>query len=195
LFSKPSSTIYFAPQADISHPKGCSVVRELLQQPDVYHVRALTRNPSKSAARALVELGAEVQHSGLDDGRDALAVAFTGAHIIYALTVFWQTQSATAEFAQSKAIAEAAAQTTILGQFVWSTLPDPVKLSEGRYLNVHHWKSKSLKTDYIERKQSALWAKTIAIAFPNYFENCINFPRTYLPTKVSVLVQEPTLSP
>ncbi|KAL4866368.1 hypothetical protein BDV12DRAFT_210554 [Aspergillus spectabilis] len=105
--------------------QGGSVVRELLQQPGVYHVRAL----------------AEL------------------------------------------AIAEAAAQTITLQQFIWNTLSGPVKLSEGRYLNVHHWKSKSLVTEYIEQEHPALWAKTIAIIFPNHFENCINFPRTYLPTK------------
>ncbi|KAL4880040.1 hypothetical protein BJY04DRAFT_219572 [Aspergillus karnatakaensis] len=173
--------------------QGGSVVRELLQQPDLYHVRALTRDPSKPAAQALIKLGVDVQRADLDDGRDALAVAFAAAHVIYGLTDFWQTQSGEVELAQGKALVEAAAQTDTLKHFVWSTLPDPVKLSEGRYLNVHHWKSKSLVTEYIEREHPALWAKTTSIIFPNYFENCVNFPGIYLPKKVSVLTYTPWL--
>ncbi|OJI95848.1 hypothetical protein ASPVEDRAFT_156709 [Aspergillus versicolor CBS 583.65] len=163
--------------------QGGSVIEELLQHPDLYHIRGLTRDPAKPAAQALAARGVEVQYADLDDGREALATAFTGAHVIYALTDFWQKQSASAEIEQGKAIADAAAATATLQHFIWSALPDPVALSGGQFLNVHHWKSKSLITEYIRTSKPELWAKTTTVLFPNYFENCLTYPDRYLPTK------------
>ena len=89
------------------------------------------------------------------------------------------------EFAQGKAIADAAAQTSTLEHLFWSALPDPVNLSGGQFLNVHRWKSKSLMTDYIHTKQPALWARTTTILFPSYFENCLTTLDRYLPVSMS----------
>ncbi|KAL4801093.1 hypothetical protein BDV19DRAFT_396448 [Aspergillus venezuelensis] len=163
--------------------QGGSVVAELLQHPDRYCVRALTRDPTKASAQTLDKRGAEVQRADLDGGKDALAAVFTGAHAIFALTDFWQTQSMDVEIQQGKAIVEAAATIPTLEHFVWSALPDPVALSGGQFLNVHHWKGKSLVTEYIESEKPELWAKTTTILFPNYFENCITSPDRYLPVK------------
>ncbi|KAJ5090707.1 hypothetical protein N7532_009391 [Penicillium argentinense] len=163
--------------------QGGAVAKELLGHPDSYHVRALTRDPSKPTAKALADLGAELYTADLDGGREMLASAFSGADVVYALTDFWQTQSTDVEIAQGKAIADAAAQTSTLKRLVWSALPDPVKLSGGQFLNVHHWKGKSLVTEYIQTEQPALWAKTTTILFPNYFENCLTTPDRYLPVK------------
>lgn len=161
--------------------QGGSVVSELLQHPGTYKVRALTREPTKPAAQSLAARGAEVRRADLDVGADDLETAFSGAHAIYALTDFWQKQSASAEIAQGKSIADAAARIPTLEHFVWSALPDPEKLSGGRFLNVNHWKSKSLVTEYIQHEKPELWAKTTTILFPNYFENCITTPERYLP--------------
>ncbi|KAL2824644.1 hypothetical protein BDW59DRAFT_162299 [Aspergillus cavernicola] len=144
--------------------QGGAVVEELLEHPDAYHVRALTRDPIMPAAQLLAAMGVEAQRTNLDEGREALATASAGAHAIYALTDFWQKQSGTDETTQGKAIVDAA-------------------LFGGRFLNVYHWKSKSLVTEYIEREQPDLWAETTAILFPNYFENCLTSPEKYLPTK------------
>ncbi|KAJ5817045.1 hypothetical protein N7447_009278 [Penicillium robsamsonii] len=163
--------------------QGGAVVKELLEHPDSYQLRALTRNTAKPAAQALAKLGVELCCVDLSSGRDALAAAFSGADAIYALTDFWQTQSADDEIAQGKAIADAAAQTTALKHLIWSALPDPVKLSGGLFLNVHHWKGKSLVTEYIRDSKPELWAKTTTILFPNYFENCLTTPDRYLPVK------------
>ncbi|KAJ5675207.1 uncharacterized protein N7477_005141 [Penicillium maclennaniae] len=93
------------------------------------------------------------------------------------------TQSTDVEIAQGKAIADAAAQTSTLKHPIWSALPDPVKLSGGQLRNVHHWRGKSLVTDYVQSNKRALWAKTTTILFPNYFENCLTTPDRYLPVK------------
>lgn len=161
--------------------QGGSVVSELLQHPDTYKVRAITRDPTKPVAQSLAARGAEVQRADLDAGSDALAAAFSGAHAIYALTDFWQKQSASAEIVQGKSIAGAAAQIPTLEHFVWSALPDPERLSGGRFMKVNHWKSKSLVAEYIQREKPELWAKTTTILFPNYFENCLTSPERYLP--------------
>ncbi|GES63220.1 NmrA-like family protein [Aspergillus terreus] len=93
------------------------------------------------------------------------------------------SSSAPVEIEQGKAIADAAAATPTLQHFVWSALPDPVALSGGQFLNVDHWKGKSLITEYIQTQKPELWAKTTTILFPNYFENCLTSPDRYLPVK------------
>jgi hypothetical protein len=148
----------------------------------------MTRDPTKPAAQELAARGVELHHADLESGKEALLAAFAGAHAIYALTDFWQKQSAEAEIAQGKAIADAAAATATLQHLVWSALPDPVALSEDKFLNVHHWKGKSLITDYIRTEKPELWAKTTTILFPNYFENCLTTPDRYLPVKVGWLL-------
>ena len=134
------------------------MVAEFLKYPDLYYIRAITRDPTKPAAQELAAHGVEIQHADLEGGREALTAAFAGAHVIYALTDFWQKQSAEAEIEQGKAIADSAAATTTLQHFVWSALPDPVTLSGGHFLNVHHWKGKSLITEYIKTEKPELWA-------------------------------------
>ncbi|RAH84782.1 NmrA-like family protein [Aspergillus japonicus CBS 114.51] len=160
--------------------QGGSVARELLKHPERYSVRAVTRDPSKPAARELAALGAEIRAADLSDGAEVLAAVFAGAEAIFALTDFWATQSTEAEVAQGRAIVDAAARTSTLGHFVWSALPDPEQLSGGELLHIHHWKGKSRVTDYIQQQYPALWAVTTTVLFPNYFENCLTHPDRYL---------------
>ncbi|PLN79461.1 hypothetical protein BDW42DRAFT_201666 [Aspergillus taichungensis] len=163
--------------------QGGSVVTEFLKHPHLYHIRAITRDPSKSKAQKLAAQGVELFRADLGGDRENLAAAFAGADVIYALTDFWQHQSAAAEIQQGKAIADTAAEITTLRHFIWSALPDPVALSGGQFLNVHHWKGKSLVTEYIQTQKPDLWAKTTTILFPNYFENTLTYPHQYLPVK------------
>ncbi|GLB08384.1 NmrA-like domain-containing protein 1 [Aspergillus tubingensis] len=160
--------------------QGGPVARELLKSPDLYHVRALTRDPSKPAAQELAELGAEVQAFDLNAGIDALLRAFTNADAVFAMTDFWATRSAEAEATQGRTIIDAAAQTSTIEHFIWSSLPDPEKVSRGILRNIHHWKSKSLVADYIQQQYPELWGKTTVVLFPNYFENCLSHPERYL---------------
>ncbi|PYH82699.1 NmrA-like family protein [Aspergillus uvarum CBS 121591] len=160
--------------------QGGSVARELLKNPQLYQVRAVTRDPSKPAAQELATLGAEIQAADLGDGVEALAAVFAGADAIFALTDFWATQSPEVEIAQGRAIVDAAARTSTLQHLVWSALPDPEKLSGGALMHIHHWKAKSLVTDYIQQQYPNLWAATTTVLFPNYFENCLTHPERYL---------------
>lgn len=89
-------------------------------------------------------------------------------------------QSTTAEVVQGKGIIDAVAQITTLEHLIWSAILDPEKMSRGKFLQINHWKSKSLITEYIQQKLE-LWVKTTAILFPNYFENCLTALGRYLP--------------
>lgn len=165
------------------------MVAELLKHPRLYNFRAITRNTTKPKAQKLAAQGVELFCADLESGREALTAAFAGADVIYALTDFWQKQSAAAEIEQGKAIADAAAEITTLQHFIWSALPDPVALSNGQFRNVHHWMGKNIITEYIQTQKPDLWAKTTTVLFPNYFENTLTDPQRYLPVKVSYSVR------
>lgn len=166
---------------------------ELLKHPDRYQVRGLTRDITKPAAQLLSAKGVEVVPADLNAGFDVLVRAFSGASIIYGLTDFWASHSSEVEIQQGKSIVDAAAATPTLKHFLWSALPDPVALSNGKYLNVHHWKGKSEVTEYIKDKNPVLWEKTTTILFPNYFENCLTKPALYLPRNVCSTTRVPSI--
>ena len=146
-------------------------------------MRGLTRDTTSKKSKALAEQGVEVVQADLSDS-ESLQRAFEGAHIIYAMTDFWQSMSAEIEFEQGKRIVNIAESLPQLEHFVWASLPDGKALSQGQFANIFHWQSKADLTKYIQSSESALWSKTIEILFPNYFENCVTNARYYLPLKV-----------
>lgn len=68
--------------------QGSSIVNELLESPDQYKVRALTRDFSKPASKALAAQGVDVQQASLSDGRDKLIEVFDRADVIFGMTGF-----------------------------------------------------------------------------------------------------------
>ena len=89
--------------------QGSSVARHLLG--DGWQVRALTRNPSGEAARALQAMGAEIRQADTEDLPSVVA-AFTGAYGIY--NVQNPEKGGTgAEIRQGGNVAEAAAEAGI----------------------------------------------------------------------------------
>jgi len=97
--------------------------------------------------------------------------------------------SATREEAQGKSIVDIAAELPHLETFIWAGLPDANAISGGVYPHVYHWQSKAAVTKYIKDEKPELWKKTTAVLFPNYLENCVTQPGTYLPIKVCQLSQ------
>jgi hypothetical protein len=100
------------------------------------------------------------------------------------MTDFWQHMSGEKEEAQGKSIMDIAAGLPSLEQIIWAALPDARKISNGRFPHVYHWQSKAAVTGYIHTERPDLWKKTTTVLFPNYFENCLTKPGTYLPIKV-----------
>ncbi|RGP74749.1 hypothetical protein FSPOR_1328 [Fusarium sporotrichioides] len=162
--------------------QGGSVAKFLAQYPDRYIVRGLTRNTSSPKAQELSKLGIEVQQADVDDSK-SLQDAFRDAHIIYAMTDFWQHMSGAKEEAQGKSIMDIAAELPHLQHLIWADLPDANQISGGVYPHVYHWQSKATVTKYIREDKPELWKKTTTVLFPNYFENCLTQPGTYLPIK------------
>ncbi|KAF4335017.1 hypothetical protein FBEOM_11132 [Fusarium beomiforme] len=162
--------------------QGGSVVRTLARSQDRYTIRGLTRNTSSPKAEALKDLGIEIQQADVDDA-DSLQRAFEGANIIFAMTDFWQHMSADREEEQGKRIMDIAADLPHLEHIIWTDLPDAKTISDGKFSHVYHWQSKAAVSDYIRTEKPALWKKTTAISFPNYFENCLTQPANYLPIK------------
>jgi uncharacterized protein YbjT (DUF2867 family) len=85
--------------------QGGAVTRKLVAAGG-WHVRGLTRDPDKSEARALAELGVELVKADLDD-RSSLERAFRGAHGVFSVQNFWVV-GFDSEVRQGKNVADAA---------------------------------------------------------------------------------------
>ncbi|KAJ9497590.1 hypothetical protein H2202_007014 [Exophiala xenobiotica] len=112
--------------------QGGSVAKLLLQYPDQYAVRALTRNPSSAAARKLSEAGAEVVQGDLTDP-STLPAAFDGCWGAFVVTNFYDSDikdDPASEEEQGKNAARAALDAGVQC-FVWSTLPSSLGISKG----------------------------------------------------------------
>jgi uncharacterized protein YbjT (DUF2867 family) len=68
--------------------QGGSVAKLLLQHPDSYRVRAITRDSQSSAAKALAELGADVVQADLTNP-ETLPAAVGGCWGVFGVTNFY----------------------------------------------------------------------------------------------------------
>ncbi|RFU26980.1 hypothetical protein B7463_g9375, partial [Scytalidium lignicola] len=113
-----------------------------------FKVRAVTRDPSNPAARALEKKGVEVVKADADD-EESVKKAIIGAHTIFAVTVTnYDERLKEREFSQVKAIANAAVETGA-PYLIFSTLPNPTAVSGGRYKNCDVFNSKAEAEEYI----------------------------------------------
>jgi uncharacterized protein YbjT (DUF2867 family) len=114
--------------------QGGGLVRAILADPDGgFGVRAITRDTSSDAAKALADLGAEVVAADIDDAAQVEA-ALAGCHGAFFVTFFWAHFSPEKEIAQVRTFAAASAKAGIR-HAVWSTLEDTrtlVPLSDDR---------------------------------------------------------------
>jgi hypothetical protein len=156
-----------------------------LAYPEKYLVRGLTRNAASPKALDLANIGAEIRIADLNDPR-SLRPALDGAHIVYAMTDFWQSMSADVEESQGKSLMDILSSLPELEHLIWGSLPDGRDISDGKYPNILHWQSKAAVTSYIRDSKPALWEKTTEVLFPNYFENCLTASARYLPVKVGL---------
>jgi len=98
-----------------------------------FAARALTRDVNADKAKELAKLGAEVVAADVHDV-ESLKRAFTGAYGAFCVTFFWAHMSPEKEFAEAKAMAQAAKHAG-LKHVIWSTLEDTrqwVPLSDNR---------------------------------------------------------------
>jgi hypothetical protein len=165
--------------------QGKGVLSAFVADP-AYHVRAVTRNPSSAGGKALADQGVEVVKADVNDV-ESLKRAFEGSHIIYAVTDFFApfgtsgpAKAVEVEVAQGKNLATAAAATSTLEHYVWSTLPDGRALTGGKFV-VPHFDGKN-EVDRFIRANKELLTKTTFLWVTFYHSN-LNFP-VFTPTWV-----------
>lgn len=154
--------------------QGSSVIDALLKEGD-YAIRAITRNPASDKAKPLAARGVEVVKADVND-LASLKAAFQGSYAIFAVTDFWETfgqhgaqKALEVESEQGVNLAKAAAATSTLEHYIWSTLPNSMRISGGKY-RVPHFESKSNVDDYI-KADAALLAKTTFVWVAFYASN------------------------
>jgi uncharacterized protein YbjT (DUF2867 family) len=159
--------------------QGGGLVRSILADPSgEFAVRALTRNPSSDAARALADLGAEVVQADISD-EASMRRAFEGAYGAFCVTFFWDHFSPDQEKADVRTMA-GAAKAAGVKHVVWSTLEDTrkrVPLDDERmptlmeHFKVPHFDAKG--------EADAIWAEsgvpTTYLLTAFYWDNLVHF--------------------
>ncbi|AZD29809.1 NmrA/HSCARG family protein [Pseudomonas chlororaphis] len=120
--------------------QGQGVVNALLDQ-GAYTVRAISRDAGSDQAKGLAARGVEVVAADLN-AADTLAPALNGAYGVFLVTNFWDPATGTSEYDQVKNVVNAAKSAGV-SHVVWSTLPNVLEISGGRY-GVSHFTNKAL---------------------------------------------------
>ncbi|OKL61194.1 hypothetical protein UA08_03154 [Talaromyces atroroseus] len=134
--------------------QGGSVAKALLSDPITarqFKVRAVTRDPTKPAAKALIAQGADV--GDLED-KESLNSILTGAHALFLVTNFFETYDAALEKRQGKNVADIAKKLGIK-HFIWSSLPSISKIfsyqvSNNKFTAAAHFDGKAAVDEYIQ---------------------------------------------
>ncbi|KAF9974693.1 hypothetical protein BGZ73_001851 [Actinomortierella ambigua] len=116
--------------------QGGSVIDTFLSNPHLathYHLRAVTRDASRPAAKALQSKGAEVVEGDVDDAA-SLPRVLQNAHAVFIATVtIYDEQLKQREQRQVRAIVDAAVAAGTVRQIIFSSLPDATAISGGKY--------------------------------------------------------------
>lgn len=139
-----------------SGSQGKGVVNALVKEGS-FKTKAITRNPEKYTGKA-----DEVVKADLTDS-SSLKKAFDGAHGVFVVTNFWEGAD---EIAQGKLAIQAAKEAGV-SHFIWSTLPDVEKISNGQF-DVPHFTGKAKVDELV--KQAGFENYTFVQA-PFYFQN------------------------
>ena len=136
--------------------QGKGVVEALIKE-GTFNVIAVTRNPDSYRGEAQ-----EVVKGDLTDAR-SLTEAFKNSHGVFVVTNFWEGAD---EIAQGK-MAIKAAKDAGVRHFIWSTLPDVEKISNGKF-DVPHFTGKAKVDELV--KQAGFQYHTF-VQPPFYFQN------------------------
>ena len=178
--------------------QGLSLINAALKDGH-YKIRGLTRNPLSEKGKDLSARGVEVVKADLND-EQSLIRAFEvrnilqnlgerrakffihaqGSIAIYGVTDFFEPfanngpeKAVEIEVAQGINIAKAASQTPSLEHFIWSTLPNGARVTNGKY-QVPHFGAKNRVDDYI-KQDAALFAKT-TFFWITFYGNNFQYP-------------------
>lgn len=136
--------------------QGKGVVNALIKEGS-FKVRAITRNPNKYQGKA-----DEVVQGDLME-LESLTNAFKDAHGVFVVTNFWEGAD---ELAQGNIAVEAAKKAKV-NHFVWSTLPNVEKISNGLF-DVPQFTGKAKVDEFVK---NAGFANYTFVQPPCYFQN------------------------
>ncbi|KAJ7192876.1 hypothetical protein GGX14DRAFT_479287 [Mycena pura] len=118
-----------------------------------YTPRAVSRSPDSAVSKALIAKGVEVVAGDLFD-KDSVKKAIRGSEVVFGTTNFWDPTIFPAdpqgkgELTQGKNLVDAAKEEGVKF-FIWSSLPNIAKESNGRYTHVYHCDNKAVIEDYL----------------------------------------------
>ncbi|KAF8170630.1 NAD(P)-binding protein [Mycena galopus ATCC 62051] len=131
--------------------QGGSVAKALAESDKPYRIRGLTRDVTKSAAREFAAGGVEMVAVSLtSDNAAAAREVFKGADIVFVVTNYWEHLDVNREISEGKMLIDTAKAAGV-GLFIWSGLESIIKVSNGKYPNVHHFNGKGEITEYGRR--------------------------------------------
>jgi len=136
--------------------QGKGVVNALVNEGS-FKVRAITRNPQNYSGKADEAVKADLTDI------NSLKEAFKGVHGVFVVTNFWEGAD---EVAQGKTAIEAAIDVGV-NHFIWSTLPDVEKISNGKF-DVPHFTGKAKVDELIK---VAGFENYTFVQPPFYFQN------------------------
>ncbi|KAL5585560.1 hypothetical protein FOVSG1_014949 [Fusarium oxysporum f. sp. vasinfectum] len=173
----------------ITGTQGASVARTFLAEGG-WHVRGITRDPSKPSSQEWVSQGVEIVKGDLND-LNSLKSAFAGSSVIFGVTDFWgivrdpdvqkqaqeqgqqvNQRAYDVEVQQGRNIVDAANATVgTLDRFVLSTLSPTKKWSKGKYTHNYHFDAKWEAVEYLKATYSELAEKTSYLQVALYLTN------------------------
>ncbi|KAK7058139.1 NmrA domain-containing protein [Favolaschia claudopus] len=118
-----------------------------------YTPRAVSRSLESPASNALIEKGVEVVAANLWD-KESLKKAIRGSQVVFGNTNFWDPEIFPAdpqgkgELTQGRNLVDAAKEEGVK-LFIYSSLPNATKSSNGRYKNIYHTDNKAIIEDYL----------------------------------------------
>ena len=113
-------------------------------------VRCVTRDPNSSKAKALAKKSSKLVPTACDiRHRDQVKEAFKGAWGVFAVTNFWDPNIGTKEYDIGCMLADVAKEANV-SVFVWSTLPNAEKRTNGKFF-VDHFTLKARVDEHIQR--------------------------------------------
>lgn len=136
--------------------QGKGVVNALVKEGS-FKVRAITRNPDTYTGEAH-----EVVKADLRDPA-SLKQAFSNVHGVFVVTNFWEGAD---ELTQGKAAVQAAKEAGV-EHFVWSTLPNVERISDGKF-HVPHFTGKAVVDAFVKK---AGFKHSTFVQAPFYFQN------------------------
>jgi len=149
--------------------QGGAIVESLLASGE-FKVRAITRDVKSANAEALTKKGAEVVAGNILEPA-TIKKAIAGSYGLFAVTNYWDKDQMGKEFEIGKSLVDVAKEEKIT-HFIWSTLPDTVTESKGKY-KVPVFTGKGLVEQYAKE---AKFPYHTYVAAPFYYSNFQVYP-------------------